>query len=303
VDFGITKVWIFAECPSGCELGAVSQKGRKMMMSSRSEPLRGLGMALLLLLTLASCVSIVHGFHGVPHRHLSLVKASLPKSSSLKSTRANLNALGSVAAAVASPASATDRQFTSYVVYKGKAAMSVKLLGPTWENVANKGQTVAREGGMYLEFAPAAGGPRSYDWNKKQTFLMSATECGGLLAGFNEGIEFLHDPNAQGPQAGLITKRLKWAPMQDKKGLFVTLAVTSKQAAGPSSIGTAAAGAGSAMLSVPVSWGEFVVIENVMKYAIPKFLGFDTVWKQAPSLFDAPAPPPAPYDVDQANNM
>jgi hypothetical protein len=162
----------------------------------------------------------------------------------------------------------SERHYVSYVVYKSKAALSVKLVAPTW-SAANTGASISREGGMFLEFAPSTG-PRTYDWSQKTTFLMGPSECGMLLAKFNEGIEFVHDPHAQSPQAGQTMKKMRWAPAPDGKSLFATLSVNSKQGA---------PGSGTTY-SVPVSWGEFVVIETVLRDSIPKFLGFDTVWKQ-----------------------
>lgn len=203
-----------------------------------------------------------------------------------------LSALATTASSAAGVAS--DKKFASFVVYKGKAALSMKLVAPTWEQ-SSGGSTISREGGVFLEFAPSTG-PKSYNWAKKSTFLMSASECGSLLAKFNQGVEFVHDPGAQSATAGQTTKRLKFAPAPDNNSLFVSLMVTSK---------TGAANAGS--LSVPVSWGEFVVMENVIKYAMPYFLGFDTVFKQPrmdlQGAGTGPSPPSqAPYDASSASS-
>ncbi len=176
------------------------------------------------------------------------------------------------------------KKFSSYVIYKGKAAVSLKLIPPTWSPTGTgKGSTVSREGGVFFEFAPTSG-VREYDWTKKITFMMDCTECGDLIAKVNDGIEFLHDPNAQGEKAGIVTKKLKWAPQPDKKGLFLTLTVNDKS----ETVAT------STSLSVPVSWGEFVVVDTIMKFGIPKFIGLDSAWDSTGGSFELPPPPPPP---------
>lgn len=58
------------------------------------------------------------------------------------------------------------RAFVQYQVYKGKAAMALGPIRPTWRRLKDGGMAVDRQGTMLLEFAPAAG-ERIYDWNKK----------------------------------------------------------------------------------------------------------------------------------------
>lgn len=47
------------------------------------------------------------------------------------------------------------RTFVSYVVYKGKAAASFKILPPTFNSLSANSRVVGREGGILLEMAPA----------------------------------------------------------------------------------------------------------------------------------------------------
>lgn len=48
------------------------------------------------------------------------------------------------------------RSYASYILYKSKTAVAVKLIPPTWAvNPSGKSRSVSREGGMLLEFAPA----------------------------------------------------------------------------------------------------------------------------------------------------
>jgi hypothetical protein len=193
------------------------------------------------------------------------------------------------------------RTFASFVIYKSKAAVSIKVIPASFETIPSKfgghSRVVSREGGLFLEFASSSG-PREYDWSKKGTFLLSATECGDLLMldKTSTGLEFFHDPNMGAQNAGQVTKKVKFATAPDGKGLFLSLAVNDKATQ-------------SAAYSVPVSWGELQVMKSIVQYSIPHFLGFDQALSSAvtmnlgdegssmgsgsSSMFSAP-PPPAP---------
>jgi hypothetical protein len=87
------------------------------------------------------------------------------------------------------------KTFVQYNVYKGKTAINVKPIAPSFK-VTDKSRSIAREGALFFEFAPVGAGPRDYDWTKKATFSMSVNECGEVCR-MKEGAsaEFLHDPN------------------------------------------------------------------------------------------------------------
>ncbi len=60
--------------------------------------------------------------------------------------------------------------FVNYSIYKGKSALQVKVIKPTWVSVQG-GISMDREGVVLLEFAPAIGkdgANNKYDWSKKQ---------------------------------------------------------------------------------------------------------------------------------------
>jgi hypothetical protein len=57
----------------------------------------------------------------------------------------------------ASTDESADRTFASYVVYKSKAAVSLKMIPPTFQPVGTRSRTVSRDGGLLLEFAAASG--------------------------------------------------------------------------------------------------------------------------------------------------
>jgi hypothetical protein len=52
---------------------------------------------------------------------------------------------------------------------QGKAALSIKVIKPTWERVGS-GLKISREGTVLLEFATSLG-PQQYDWSKKEVRL------------------------------------------------------------------------------------------------------------------------------------
>ena len=187
------------------------------------------------------------------------------------------------------PATTNDdvvRTYVSYVVYKGKAAVTVKPIPPSYAQKTPTSRTVSRPGVMLLEFALSSG-PREYDWTNKGTFSLDATECAEVVSfdvkskGF---LEFLHDPNMGSEKAGQITKKLKCTPTQDGKGVFLSLAVNDKAT-------------DSRTYSLPVSLAELEVIKNLMSFSIPRFLGFDCVWGGA-AFNDAPPPPPLYAKLD-----
>lgn len=184
--------------------------------------------------------------------------------------------------------------FASYVVYKGKGAVTLKAIAPSYTSLSNKARNVAREGGLLLEFALASG-QREYNWAKKGTFLLDVNECGTLLYNINQvqlgsknndAVEFLHDPNIGTPDAGKTNKKLRWVKMSD--GVFITLQVTDKSGQTPQVT----------TYTLPLSWGEIEVIKTLISYCIPRFLAFDKVWDNPglslPPGVMPPNPPPAP---------
>lgn len=147
--------------------------------------------------------------------------------------------------------------FAAYTIYKGRGAMSLKIIKPTWERTPNgNGIRVAREGTMLLEFAQSKG-ERVYDWENKGTFAMSAVECGEILEACESGEErsFFHDPNKMGMTEGTINKTLKFSPARDS-GYFFSLYINDKSTGGTSRFDTA------------VSSAELRVIQNLLDVRI-----------------------------------
>jgi hypothetical protein len=183
------------------------------------------------------------------------------------------------------------RRYAGYNVYKSKGAINIKIISPTWTQLqGGSSYQVTKEGGLLFEFAPAAANPREYDWGKKSTFFLDATECGEVLDKvFNNGCEFVHDPGAQSPTAGQVSKRMKFSPTPDKKGVFVSLSVSDRANAQASS-----------SLSVPMSFGEVNVLDNIIRFSIPRFLGMDKSFGEPGIIYfggqseSMPTPPPPP---------
>jgi hypothetical protein len=120
--------------------------------------------------------------------------------------------------------------YTDYTVYKGKGAMSVKIIKPRWERVpsGSVGLRIARDGTVLLEFAQSRG-ERQYDWDNKGTIALSAVECGDLLVAVETGIEktFFHDPNKMASGEGMVTKSFRAVPAREQ-GYFFSLSINNK---------------------------------------------------------------------------
>ncbi|KAJ6348194.1 hypothetical protein OIU76_004632 [Salix suchowensis] len=116
-----------------------------------------------------------------------------------------------------------DRVFAPYSVFKGKAALSVEPVLPTFSKFGSGNLRVDRRGSMMLTFLPAIG-ERKYDHEKRQKFALSATEVGSLLSmGPKDSCEFFHDPSMLSSNAGQVRKNLSIKPHADGSGYFISL--------------------------------------------------------------------------------
>jgi hypothetical protein len=91
----------------------------------------------------------------------------------------------------------SSRCYTSYDIFKGKSALNVKVITPTFTQSSSGGPLALKKAGaLLLECAPGAA--RSYDWSKKLAMALSVTEMAEILAFTAEAgsLEFVHDPNA-----------------------------------------------------------------------------------------------------------
>jgi hypothetical protein len=160
------------------------------------------------------------------------------------------------------------RVYCDFAVYKSKAACKFGVIKPTFEPIAGSrdgSRQKKRDGGVLLEFAPAVG-QRQYDWQNKQSILLSPLELVELtesLAVLGKGVNFFHDPGMGTARQGAMTKSLKAEPMPDGSGgVFFNLSTSS-----------------GAKLNVAVSFAEFCVLRNLVQYLVPRLTGFDEVFK------------------------
>ncbi|XP_048138095.1 single-stranded DNA-binding protein WHY2, mitochondrial [Rhodamnia argentea] len=168
--------------------------------------------------------------------------------------RQNFNAAGGT----------VNRIFAPYCVYKGKAALSLSPVLPTFSKLeSGAGLKVDRHGVMMLRFWPAIG-ERKYDWEKRQLFALSATEIGSLISlGSKDSCEFFHDPSMLSSNAGQVRKSLSIKPHADGGGYFISLSVTNNI------LKT------NERFTVPVTAAEFAVMKTACSFALPHIMGWD----------------------------
>eukprot|EP00667_Euglena_gracilis_P023603 EG_transcript_26742 len=156
----------------------------------------------------------------------------------------------------------TPRRFKSYAIYKGRAALCVRLIPGQFKETP-AGEALDRRGALLFELAPKVQGvDHQYDWKQKVSFAVNAQECGDILVGNfgDKGMSFVHDqtfrPGLEDSATPMKTLRVTKTP--DGKGFFIAISTGS---------GT--------QLSVPVTHGEFEVLKVLTKFALPRMLGFE----------------------------
>ncbi|XP_050214083.1 single-stranded DNA-binding protein WHY2, mitochondrial [Mercurialis annua] len=162
------------------------------------------------------------------------------------------------------------RVFAPFSIYKGKAALSVQPVLPTFSRLNSGDLKVERYGSIMLTFLPAMG-ERKYDYEKKQKFALSATEVGSLLSlGPKDSFECFHDPGMLSSNAGQVRKSLSFKPHPEGGGYFVSLTVVNN------ALGT------NERLNIPVTAGEIAVLKTACSFALPHLMGWDRLTAQAP---------------------
>ncbi|KAF3440952.1 hypothetical protein FNV43_RR19238 [Rhamnella rubrinervis] len=144
--------------------------------------------------------------------------------------------------------------FAPYTIFKGKAALSVTPLLPTFTKLESGNLVVDRRGSMMLKFLPAIG-ERKYDNERRQIFCLSATEVGSLISlGADDSCEFFHDPSMLSSNAGQVRKSLSIKPNGNGSGYFVSLTVVNNIQKTKDN------------LSVPVTNAEFAVMKTACSW-------------------------------------
>uniref|UniRef100_A0A0E0NA49 Uncharacterized protein n=1 Tax=Oryza rufipogon TaxID=4529 RepID=A0A0E0NA49_ORYRU len=155
------------------------------------------------------------------------------------------------------------RKFASYTVFKGKAALSMQPILPSFSKLESGGSRVNKNGSVMLTFFPAVG-QRKYDYSKKQLFALSPTEVGSLISlGPAESCEFFHDPSMKSSHEGQVKKSLSVTPLGNDSGYFLNITVLNNLQKTTE------------RLSLPISKAEFTVMRTALSFALPHILGWD----------------------------
>ncbi|KAM1135687.1 hypothetical protein ACFX13_034623 [Malus domestica] len=161
--------------------------------------------------------------------------------------------------------------YASFDIFKGKAALSLTPVLPTFTKLESGSLVVDRRGSVMLKFTPAIG-ERKYDWEKRQMFALSATEVGALISlGPNDSCELFHDPSMKSSNAGQVRKSLSIKPHADGSGYFVSLTVVNNLLKTRESF------------SVPVTTAEFAVMKTACSFALPHIMGWDRLTNKMPA--------------------
>eukprot|EP00472_Partenskyella_glossopodia_P002337 CAMPEP_0197530716 /NCGR_PEP_ID=MMETSP1318-20131121/32712_1 /TAXON_ID=552666 /ORGANISM="Partenskyella glossopodia, Strain RCC365" /LENGTH=357 /DNA_ID=CAMNT_0043086657 /DNA_START=345 /DNA_END=1418 /DNA_ORIENTATION=+ len=162
--------------------------------------------------------------------------------------------------------------YAAWKVFKGKGAVNAVVKPPVWEgSLGDSGGSMRleKEGALLLEFANSVS-QRVYDWQTKSTFKISVVEMGSILA-MKEGeiLEFFHDPN-KGKSFSTqdkVSKILRIQPASSSgSSRDIFLSLDTRQSSGSNS-----------RVSIPLTPGEFAVLKEVIRFTIPRALGFDRV--------------------------
>uniref|UniRef100_A0A2N9EDN9 CMP/dCMP-type deaminase domain-containing protein n=1 Tax=Fagus sylvatica TaxID=28930 RepID=A0A2N9EDN9_FAGSY len=141
-----------------------------------------------------------------------------------------------------------DRIFAPFSVYKGKAALSVTPILPTFTKLNSGTLVVDRRGVMLLKFLPAIG-ERKYD-NEKRQYVLSFDE------------QFMYS------NAGQVRKSLSIKHHADGTGYLISLNVVNNILKTKE------------FFTVPVTTAEFAVMKTACSFALPHILGWDRLTNQ-----------------------
>ncbi|KAK9167809.1 hypothetical protein Scep_003000 [Stephania cephalantha] len=159
--------------------------------------------------------------------------------------------------------------YVDYTIFKGKAALSISPILPTFAKTSSGALIVDKKGAILLKFYPAIG-ERKYDYEKKQCFALSATELGSLIGlAPAKSCEFFHDPSMKTSNAGQVRKSLSVSPLSED-GYFFTLTVVN------SLLKT------NERFTVPVTKAEFTVMQTSFSFMLPYIMGWHQLSSQSP---------------------
>ncbi|CAA7052314.1 unnamed protein product [Microthlaspi erraticum] len=178
------------------------------------------------------------------------------------------------------------RVFAPYAIFKGRAALSVEPVLPTFTKVEHGNLRIDRRGSVMMTFMPASG-ERKYDWQKRQLFALSPTEVGSLISmGSHDSSEFFHDPSMKSSNAGQVRKSLSIKPLAEGNGYFITLTVVN------TILNT------NDRFVVPVTTAEFTVLKTAFSFALPHIMGWDKLTGQAGTAAEGIKTDPAQLSLE-----
>lgn len=153
----------------------------------------------------------------------------------------------------------TSKRFTQYSIYKGKAALSIKPIPPTWKDTEYN-YAMDRHGTLLLTFIPSTGQtgkPGGLQWKDHVNFGLSPSECGELINACDsrERASFYHD------LGNGSTKTFACSPTPDEKAFFFNVEASGKD-----------------RIFLPISFGEYYVIKQLINFSLPRLLGFDAAF-------------------------
>ncbi|XP_020695738.1 single-stranded DNA-binding protein WHY2, mitochondrial [Dendrobium catenatum] len=157
------------------------------------------------------------------------------------------------------------KAFADFSIFKGKAALLMSPVPPTFTKMDSGHQRVDKKGVVLLKFIPAIG-QRKYDSERKQFFALSATEVGCLISlGPDESCEFFHDPSMKSSLEGQVKKTLTISPLNDGGGYMFNLSVMN------------AVQKTNERFTLPVTKAEFSVMRTACGFVLPLIMGWDRV--------------------------
>jgi hypothetical protein len=205
------------------------------------------------------------------------------------------------------------KTFANFVIYKGKSAMQVTPLAPTFEQLGGTAQTTARDGGLLLTFAPASG-PKAYDWGQARwrvaQLYAQATDSAATFSRRNrskcsplvsQSWASLWLPTATAKLRGLWTstttpgRAVRAKGRRPRSSRCALLDANAAPPFHPPSHGSATQvspldkkavmfnllvttkGQEAHRMSVPVTSAELEVLCSIARFVIPRALGFDKV--------------------------
>ncbi|PKU69177.1 Single-stranded DNA-binding protein WHY2, mitochondrial [Dendrobium catenatum] len=153
----------------------------------------------------------VNGVHGGQQTNLQAVSSYFlaEKLSYVRDASWSYNLVSERGISTAGSERSSGKAFADFSIFKGKAALLMSPVPPTFTKMDSGHQRVDKKGVILLKFIPAI-----------------ATEVGCLISlGPDESCEFFHDPSMKSSLEGQVKKTLTISPLNDGGGYMFNLSV------------------------------------------------------------------------------